>query len=415
MSFLKGFLRQHSAAVRGASRVPARARQSTGYTGGPRRGGGGRGGGESQGARIQGAEIADDSAPTSATRTTTAGTSSSASARSKKPGYTKSCLNVNSQPEGLISLKKALDLDGVAFALVKFAPGQGYTFTHSHDLQEEIYVCHQGRGLIQLGDEVLGMEPGDVVRVSPETRRSVYATPRGGTGYAMRTKQEHFVLHVFGATPSPVEDGNPHYEDIPSWFVEKPGIADRNRMLKERYDRMRVYNSDREGASGHRTTQELHRTKYREELTRNEGGEGGGALPEILVSSLLVDTASKKVLVLDREGGSLGLPSGAAAGDELPEEALSRELAEQLGIEAHPESFESFCFGTTRQNGSDGPATVNLIYTCDDWCGEPRGGNLSWLTYTQLKGKELDPILRQNLAKVKACIRKRATSLQKDK
>ena len=87
----------------------------------------------------------------------------------------------------------------------------------------------------------------------------------------------------------------------------------------------------------------------------------------------------------------------------------------QLGIEAHPESFESFCFGTTRQNGSDGPATVNLIYTCDDWCGEPRGGNLSWLTYTQLKGKELDPILRQNLAKVKACIRKRATSLQKDK
>ncbi|QDZ23041.1 Nudix hydrolase domain-containing protein [Chloropicon primus] len=369
-----------------------------------------------------------DSSPSSSIPPASTNSSSNSSSRSsggggggKQPPYSKCFTDLSALPDGLISLKKSLELDGVALAIVNFAPGQGYTFTHSHDFQEEIYVCVQGRGLMQLDGEVLGMEPGDVVRVSPETRRSVYATGRlGGTGYSMNRVQlqEHFVLYVFGARPSDVEDGAPHYDDIPSWFADKAGIWERNQMLKERYDRMNVYNETNNNTERRRSTDELHRTKFMDELTRNDDGEAAttssSSAHQLLVSSVLVDSERKKVLVSrspgDPEGKGWEIPGGEVADDEIAEEALSRELKKQLGVEAHLESFESFAFSTTRRQ-SDGVQLVHLVYTCNDWFGEPKGlkgQEVSWLPLSQLKGGDASPLLRQVAAKIKPLLRHKA-------
>ena len=66
------------------------------------------------------------------------------------------------------------------------------------------------------------MEAGDIVRVSPETRRSVYANPCSKIGYSLNSNPENFVLYVVSAIPPKsvlagmagshlIDDGVPHF------------------------------------------------------------------------------------------------------------------------------------------------------------------------------------------------------------
>lgn len=375
--------------------------------------------------------------------------------RQKSP-YSKSFFDLKTQPDGLLSLKRALDLDGVGLAIVNFAPGQGYTFTHSHECQEEIYICVQGKGQMQLDHEVLDMEPGDIIRVSPETRRSVYCLPScSKIGYSMNSSPEHFVLYVVGAIPPAsgylIDDGIPHFEDVPSWFLGNESIVERNAMLQERYERIDAYKS--RGGSGRspgkgeakrdsnqqRCISQLHRTKFLNNLTRaGEGGaaadpeaEGGGASEEeavveakivgetaapaaaartdIAVCAILVDAERKRVLVASSASGPWDLPGGTVRASEAPEEALSRALQEGLDIEAHPETFESFTFCSTRKDDSN---ALVLAYVCVDWVGEPRttkaGEGVDWLSCTQLKRAEVRDSLGQMIPKLKPLLRQMA-------
>jgi len=369
------------------------------------------------------------------------------SSSESRPGYSKSFFNLKAQPDGLVSLKKALELDGIGLAIVNFAPGQGYTFTHSQECQEEIYICVQGKGLMQLDHEVLSMEPGDIVRVSPQTRRSVYANPCSKIGYSMKSDPENFVLYVVGAVPAArglgggegggaglVDDGIPHFDDVPTWFRDNTGILDRNAMLKERFDRIRAYNREKQSTHRPRAEKgcisELHRTKFLNDVTKGRGeseagaegsagggGGGEGALSsQLSVYSALVDATKKKILLTRTsppESGAEGedlweMPGGQVLGGELPEEALSRNLKESLGIEAHHESFESFCFFSNNDN------TVHLVYTCDDWCGEPQDllGNkdLVWLSHRELKGRNLSKTCDAALPRLKTLMSKRVKS-----
>lgn len=339
-----------------------------------------------------------------------------------KSSYSKSTFHLKSQPEGLISLKRSLELEGHDLAIMHFAPGQGYTFTQSHELQEEVYICAKGRGQIQLNHETLNMEPGDIVRVSPGTRRSLYAHPQPRIGYSMKSDPEHFILYVLGAVPPAhmlsnsnsqwsLDDAIPHFDDIPPWYRDNPSVRDRNNILKERYESMNV---DRPTYTPG-VVPDLHQSRMLNQLEKKReldsaGGGDGSGMMQVVVCSILVDPDRKKVLLSQRQqdrhlAGCWEMPGGRVKENELPEEALSRQLKERLGIEAHPESFSSLSFGTCKQNGEN---LLILVYTCSDWCGEPKGlegQHLSWLSSSQLKNAELSSVLGQSIPKLKAHLR----------
>ena len=348
---------------------------------------------------------------------------------SGKEPYTKSYFDIKSQPEGLISLKRSLELDGVGLAIVNFAPGQGYTFTHSHESQEELYICVQGRGMMQLDNKVFNMEAGDIVRVSPETRRSVYANPCSKIGYSLNSNPENFVLYVVSAIPPKsvlagmagshlIDDGVPHFGDVPTWFRDNPEIVERNLVLKERFDRINSYNGSaaaQQKPGQQNVISDLYGTKFLGNLSEAGGGESSKPStvghPALVVCSILIDNTKKRMLVSRQsEEHVWDMPGGRVKETESPEEGLSRQL-KVLGVEAHPESFKSFFFGTSKQNDEN---LLLLVYTCEDWCGDPKGmgggHEAAWLSWSQLKNESVSTILSQTMPKLKPLMRPRAKS-----
>jgi hypothetical protein len=53
--------------------------------------------------------------------------------------YTKASFDFD-EIKWLLSPRKKLDLTGVALGIILLPSGEGYTFTHSHREQEEVYV-----------------------------------------------------------------------------------------------------------------------------------------------------------------------------------------------------------------------------------------------------------------------------------
>lgn len=69
-----------------------------------------------------------------------------------------------------------LDAEQVAFTyrrMPQHTGGKG-SYGHRHKTQEEIYFVMSGKLQFKLGDDVLDLEQGTVVRVPPETWRSVW-------------------------------------------------------------------------------------------------------------------------------------------------------------------------------------------------------------------------------------------------
>lgn len=132
----------------------------------------------------------------------------------------------------LTSPRHQLDLQGVALGLIKLPPDEGYTFTHRHRKQEEVYLVIEGSGLILVDDELLELQKGDAVRVSPAARRALKAHREGllvvcaggvAQGYPENPNSRYLI-----------DDGIPDYDDIPPWYTGNAEIAERNGRLKER-------------------------------------------------------------------------------------------------------------------------------------------------------------------------------------
>ena len=145
--------------------------------------------------------------------------------------YTKHHYDFDTLP-WLTSPRRQLDLQGVALGLINLPPNEGYTFTHTHRKQEEVYIVIKGSGQILLNDELLDLVEGDMVRVSPETKRALKANEGG-----------MFII-CSGAVPQGypdnpnarylIDDGIPDYNDIPPWYQGDPEVVERNVRLLER-------------------------------------------------------------------------------------------------------------------------------------------------------------------------------------
>ncbi|NLT05004.1 MAG: hypothetical protein GXY03_01715 [Solirubrobacterales bacterium] len=60
-----------------------------------------------------------------------------------------------------------------------YGPGARMPFGHRHREQEELYVVAGGSGRAKIGDEIVELEPWDVLRVAPPVFRSFEAGPDG--------------------------------------------------------------------------------------------------------------------------------------------------------------------------------------------------------------------------------------------
>lgn len=151
---------------------------------------------------------------------------------SNNEAYTKGHFDFASLPY-LTNPRQQLNLSAVGIGLIQLPPFEGYTFTHSHAEQEEVYIVIEGQGVMLIDGELIEITRGDIVRVSPQARRALksegeaplFVICAGGVpqGYPKNSNARYLI-----------DDGIPHYDDIPPWYEGRQDIVQRNRLLNER-------------------------------------------------------------------------------------------------------------------------------------------------------------------------------------
>jgi mannose-6-phosphate isomerase-like protein (cupin superfamily) len=76
-------------------------------------------------------------------------------------------------------VREDVGAEGVGLSWYRMNPGRRTGFGHRHDAVEELYVVLAGSGRVKLGDEILGLRRGDIVRVAPATVREFEAGADG--------------------------------------------------------------------------------------------------------------------------------------------------------------------------------------------------------------------------------------------
>jgi 8-oxo-dGTP diphosphatase len=121
-----------------------------------------------------------------------------------------------------------------------------------------------------------------------------------------------------------------------------------------------------------------------------------GSLPIVLVAAVALVDADGRVLIARRPAGKAmaGLwefPGGKVHDGETPEEALIRELKEELGIDVAERCLAPFTFASHRYE------TFHLLmplYVCRVWQGEVRALEheaLAWVRPTRLADYDMPP------------------------
>jgi quercetin dioxygenase-like cupin family protein len=75
--------------------------------------------------------------------------------------------------------RSQLDSEHLGVSYFRYGPGFRSPFGHSHREQEEAYVVVSGSGRMKLNDEIIELNPWDVVRVAPEVVRAIEGGPDG--------------------------------------------------------------------------------------------------------------------------------------------------------------------------------------------------------------------------------------------
>lgn len=116
----------------------------------------------------------------------------------------------------------------------------------------------------------------------------------------------------------------------------------------------------------------------------------------VLVSAVALIDRDNRVLLAQRPAGKsmAGLwefPGGKVEPGETPEQALIRELHEELGIETWESCLAPLTFAS---HGYDGFHLLMPLFACRKWGGQPvarEGQTLAWAKPTELRDYPMPP------------------------
>ncbi len=125
-------------------------------------------------------------------------------------------------------------------------------------------------------------------------------------------------------------------------------------------------------------------------------GEPAEKVKVVLVAACALIDGEGRVLMAERpEGKELAglweFPGGKVEGGERPEEALVRELREELGIEVKPEALEPFTFAS---HGYERFHLLMPLYLCRSWIGVAapmEGQRICWSALSGLDSLPMPP------------------------
>ena len=154
--------------------------------------------------------------------------------------YNKSNLSLEALPEWITWLKDPLELSGVGISTFNLPAGKGYTFMHSHEEQEEIYIILSGKGVIMLEDEAVDLAAGDFVRVSPPVRRAIKAVKESPMTGIIVGGVPKIGYSRYKGSSSLIDDGIPDWKNLPPWCEGNEKIVEINKKLKAQREEIKA-------------------------------------------------------------------------------------------------------------------------------------------------------------------------------
>ena len=117
-----------------------------------------------------------------------------------------------------------------------------------------------------------------------------------------------------------------------------------------------------------------------------------------VVALALIDSARRVLLQRRPEGKAHGglweFPGGKVERGEGPDEALVREIAEELGITISAADLAPLTFAATAPEAPARPLVL-LLYTCRRWQGDPApepGAELRWVNTEAFAALQMPPL-----------------------
>ena len=147
--------------------------------------------------------------------------------------YHKKTYDLDNLPYWINFIRDDLHLKSIGMSFARLPAGKGYTFIHKHELQEEIYIVLNGKGVIYLDEKLIELLPGDVVRVNPEVDRALKADD-----------EIELVCLILGALPAEgfprkkdnhgalIDDGIPDWDKLPPWYKNNKKVIEINKKIR---------------------------------------------------------------------------------------------------------------------------------------------------------------------------------------
>ncbi len=139
---------------------------------------------------------------------------------------------------GLTLPWRQLGAEACALGWVRLEAGQGATFQHTHETQEEVYVVLEGAAEMVVDGDLLRLERGDHLRLAPQVKRALRA--------AADSPLFMLVVGAAGrgwprsaASRTLIDDGEPDFETLPPWIEDEAAARATNAAIAARMGKAR--------------------------------------------------------------------------------------------------------------------------------------------------------------------------------